>query len=127
MNELFIGLKEIAGHTSQLSALIEIICQQMTERDFVESSPEESEVTTRPRKNSLAEEKRAEVQSCSEMIRTTSVQMMRDAKEYITSKFTKLDLMLGILKNASLLMSFGGTLVSALRIFFNLEREKCEW
>lgn len=120
VNELFAGLKDIASHTSSLSTVVEEICQQMditlapdTEKNG-ELSPENTQ--NRPRKNSLAEEKRAEVQSCSEMIRTTSVQMMRDAKEYISSKFTRWDLMLGMLKNSALLISFGGTLVAALRI-----------
>jgi len=128
VNELFAGLKDIANHTSSLSVVVEEICQQMdiTLAPDTGKSDEHSPDTlqNRPRKNSLAEEKRAEVQSCSEMIRSTSVQMMRDAKEYISSKFERWDLMLGMLKNSALLVSFGGTLVSALRIFFNLEREK---
>jgi len=117
---LFEGLKQIADRTHQLSTVLSHLYRQM-DLFATSDSREISGEFNRPRKNSLVQDKTSELKTCSHLVHTTSVQLMVDSKMYISTNFSRPNVMLSVLRNATVLMSLGSTMINTLRFYIDVE------
>ncbi|PRP78178.1 hypothetical protein PROFUN_11308 [Planoprotostelium fungivorum] len=119
---LFEGLKRVANSTHGLSSVLDLLCIDM-DRIRADSFDSPLEITNRPRKNSLAQDKRTELRNCTHLVNATSVQLLVDSKMFISSNFSRPDLMLAVLRNTTVLLSLQNTMINTLKYYLDVEMQ----